>query len=1841
MKDIFSSKTSEPIENNSPILSSNNGLPTIDSSKLSKSKWLRDRLSNKFLIASIIIFGLAILYSFNKQLVNQVAEQVVEQYNHFSAERSRPDFFSGFSKLTLGSHPIKDAFTLKPEKFDSLGVDGSSAYILESKQKLKTDIVQEDIKIEPTFQYDLKKISNTQWRIEPKDRLQPNTLVRIALADKLTKDAQGYSWAYQTKDTFKVLNSIPRDEGTSVPIKSGIEVVFSHENYKDYEKYFEITPDVAGSFEKHDRTLVFVPNEPLKPRTLYKVTVKNGLPLIDSQENLADSYSFSFETDAADGAKKQNEWLEIYERTIETTTEHPPVVQLSANLYDGDPIKAELFKFASWKEYLEALRKRGELPWWSYAKENFQIDTGSVNKISSFDLPIRTSDKTKYVEFPENLSQGFYLAELSFGDYKNQVLIQVSDLSAYYNVTKTDTLVWANDTKTKKSIENAQVELIDTQKKFITDNKGIAKFTTPEEIIFKIESKKNAGEKNDELYFKISKGDNILIVPASQVLRSYWWEKPDEANAYWRYLYTDRPRYQATDTIHYWGLLKSRDNEKVDGEITATLYKEGYVDYYYQPVSIVEQKISLSEFQTFQGEINIKDLRPDYYTLELKAGDKVIQRKYISIRPYTKPAFELSITPDKKAAFAGESIKLRVKANFFEGTPVPNMDLLLKAPGGDQQFTTNENGEAELDYTKEYVPCAREYSCWPNYAYLQVVPKNSEVAEIEASTNVRFFGPRAYAEAKTSYPKKGLAEIKIESKYIDIKKANDEYWSKSKMDGAVAPNVTIEGSVVKITHQKNETGTHYDFISKQTYKTYSYSTSKEELRSFAGITDQNGKYIFQQPVEPEVSYQVNYKVFDNDGNYENYNEYLYYYDGKNINRYSTWDYNYYRLDTDKEEYSLGEEVKASFKNNDNSLPSGKSRYLFLQLQNGLQEYSVTDHSEYKFSFDRQDIPNVNLTGVYFNGVTYEVAAASYMGQQVKYKFKDEDLKIKVSPDKKSYLPGGEVALDIELKNKNNQPVEAEVNLNLVDEAYYAVAEDVASPLETIYANVGSGSLFQDKTHYNVFSSSSGAEKGGCFAAGTLVKMADGSEKAIETVQKGDEVLTFSDPIEKDLVKGMVTETWKHTVAEYLIINDYLNVTPEHQIFSNNRFIDAGMLKKGDWMLNSKGEKVFVSSIILEHEIITVFNLKIDPQHTFFAGDVYVHNEEKGGGPREFFTDATLFEVVKTNVQGKAEIKFKLPDNITSWRITAQAISQNLEAGVNITKLPVTLPVFADVTVGSEYLTGDRPIARMRAYGTSLNENDQVSFSVSAPTLGVEKTDPIATTAFSPSFYALPDLSLGNHPMTYNLKTAKGDDAINLPLNAIFSRLEYQAYKNEKLSTETKFSAVNDLPMTIVLSDEGRNKLYGPLHDMSWSQGDRIDQKYVSKQAKSLLNKYYQEEISNINFSPSTYQLPEGGISLLPYSGAELELSARIAAMGVEDFDRESLVQYFFKKLEDKKSNREEISFALFGLAELREPVLARINSWILRDDLSVKEKLYLAQALFDLGNDGESRKIFYEVIDEYGQQKNPHIIIRVSDDLDEVFQATALTAALAASLDATEADGLFNYVICNQSLYGEYKNSENLFNLEKISFISHRLPQLKPSPAKVIYKLNGQRKEAQFTGTAHSFQLPPELADSLSFVSVTGDVDISIRYTDPFIIDSKECDSNIAIGREYLVNGDSNTYFSEDDIVEVRLYPSFSAQALAGEYQITDALPSGLSPISKIMYESDCNYRYPYDVDGQLVKYKINKNWKSKYCGGTYIKYYARVKNRGTYKAEPAIIQSFSNPDSINYSGSEEVTINE
>ena len=131
--------------------------------------------------------------------------------------------------------------------------------------------------------------------------------------------------------------------------------------------------------------------------------------------------------------------------------------------------------------------------------------------------------------------------------------------------------------------------------------------------------------------------------------------------------------------------------------------------------------------------------------------------------------------------------------------------------------------------------------------------------------------------------------------------------------------------------------------------------------------------------------------------------------------------------------------------------------------------------------------------------------------------------------------------------------------------------------------------------------------GTCFLAGTPILMADGSTKDIETIKVGDTVIAFDQESGKNK-SDEVVETFIHEEDSYLLINNRIKATSNHPVFHKGRWVDIGLLNIGDELTKVDGSKEKITSIEKIKEPVMVYNLEVNPYHTYYADNILAHNK---------------------------------------------------------------------------------------------------------------------------------------------------------------------------------------------------------------------------------------------------------------------------------------------------------------------------------------------------------------------------------------------------------------------------------------------------------------------------------------------------------------------------------------------------------------------------------------------------------------------------------------------------------
>ena len=1763
----------------------------------------------------------------------------------------------------------QDYYALTPETEDTSGVSTDSGFILESKGVIDAGEVEDAIVITPETDFEVEQVSETSVEITPAEPLQEGEVYSIELNAQDMESSPyktEYSWAYQVSEDLRIAGTLPANKTTNIPLNAGIEINFNYNGVQasDIENYYSIEPATRGGWDSKGKTAVFVPADPLTALTIYTVTIKTGLPLGGSEKVLAEDYVFQFETYSeysSDGNLSfssemfnfaPNEVIDLpvyYWETYGEETESP-TVSMQVYSYDG----AEDFLSA-----IEA-KQDNSLDWAWNTSELYSSSVEGLNLlIDQSTAPLLTSQWDHFIELPQALDQGYYLLKISKGDTKAEAFLQVSNLATYVSLSNNESIVWVNDLSTGMPVSGADVsvEKLGSTK---TDSNGLAviqeNFPQPDSY--------DGDSENFNGIVKVSSGDSTVYY-----LYDYYSSSPILDN--WKFFETERDTYHPTDKVYYWGFLKGRTEPlKGDAQLIITNWPWVWDAKYLAENDYVlhTEDVELKDGDVFSGSVDIEKFNPGYYALEIVQDDMVIATAAFSVQDFVKPAYELTVTPENPYLFVGESTNVNIEASFFEGTPVSNLDLQAyygaKGVDGDGQVTTDENGKVVISYIADNNSWCQAFSyCDLIYSdYISVSPINEEEGSIWGDAKITTVESLVGSEEITvDYDE----NLKLQTKFVDMDKVKNptDGWISSYSDiyGDIAPNTKVVTTVSAKKSVKTDIGQYYDYINKVTKTQYEYSEVDISTETLTLATDAEGNLDYDLGLNPEYIYQIDVAIYDANGNYYRSQHYLY----PSSNDYY-YGYTYYEFDGLEESYDIGETVSASITSSDEApMPSdGSYKYFYAQSKNGTYNSDISSTPSYSFEFTDEMIPNVTVWGVIFDGKSYhDVNQATIV-----YDYESKRIDVDISSDKDSYGPGDNVTIDV------NASEESSVNLYLVDEAYYSLfSESVTDPLEGLYGTVSDGVLYRFASTESLAIDMGG--KGGCFKAGTKILMSDGSYKNIEDIRAGDEISTRENAFVNKLVSGNVVKTYEHYVDGYILINGYLGVTGEHIMFINGQWNLASNIELGDVLINKDGSQVFVSSIEQIDEPTAVYNFEVENYHTYFADNIYVHNDK--GGTREILKDTALFEVVDTDSSGNASVTFTLPDNVTSWRVVASAINgDSLMAGLGTANINVTKPVITLPVINSEYVLGDQPSIPIRAYGDYLTAESTLKFGVDIEDMDYSESQD--GTAYQNVYFNIDNLTEGEHKIVTWSEIDDEGDSLATNTNVVKSHFSIQKIWDAILTENTKLEGSSEDRTTVTFINGEVGNFYSMLVGESYNDGKRADQMASKFVAQKLLTEYFDEEFQEWEFPTFDYQSEpdidggKGGIGLLDYDSDRLPLSAKLAALDSSLWSTDNLKKYFESFFSTDSYTwkgdlapatqytlTEKIT-AIYGLAAIDENYLNELNYLVANNELTLEDKIFAALAYLEFGSKSQASDLYLDIIQNYSEADSDYI--KITDNgasLDDELSWTALAAVIAAETGSDGAEQLWSFVSTNDDLSN--RGRSELVDVEKLLYAKSLLDL--GADAKVSFKLNGEKISLEGNDIYTLSMLPSEL-ESVQFSAISGSVKVITDYAEVVDPSTLEASSDLSIVRKYYVDGVETNVLQAGELVTIQLTVTVPGD-VEGIYSVTDYLPSGL----KLTYSG-----YSYYDQGQSISFGVGYNpfqeenyegwelcsdnpdgsvmctWYTTYeeyaaAAGISndpsnnppytetITYTARVINKGVFVAEPAVIQDAENSSILNVSG--------
>lgn len=1605
----------------------------------------------------------------------------------------------GINKVVASGY--REGILISPTSMDGTGINVDSDFLItfEEGHTMSIDEVKQGLKIEPLGEVSIQAEADG-YLIAPKGSFEKNSLVKITL-DQVT-------WMFQCETDFGLIGSLPRHEGTNVPMNSGIELYFSHEG-AEVEDYFTIEPFVKGDFKVYGSTVVFVP-ELLAAKTVYTITLKEGLSLKTSDKVLAESYSFSFETgmNEEEVSTYPKGYFNYYSSLNDFALSQPIYIPMNFSVNEpsneGLTITTKVYVYKEVESMTSDLADYLDLPTWRNYYEGGQLtSTESLDLLIEFDQSIE--DLHMYettIDVPVALDEGVYLVQSTWEDLSFQTFVQVTDLSYLYFEDEENNYYWVNDLATDQPAVGAFANGNVTN---VADENGFLRVV-----------------KEDESTIVTS----ILSYKEKEVVQ-YNFNNQNAYNAYnhyWKYIQTDRNLYKPTDEVKLFGFVQNRDSGEYPEVVTVSIDEQRWYYGWFWPsveqeVPLVSEVISV-EKGFFEGAFTLPNLEEGGYQVEVKSGVEVIGTHYIQVENYVKPDYKIAVTSDKKAVFLNENVRFTTKTSFYEGTPVADLVVNYDLYGMNFESgtgETNNDGEFNVDYSPSYSDGYQDevYAGYSTYASLP------ESGELFGQLNVRVFVNDLHVDVETTVDE-GIGTIDASVHNIVLDRLNDG----TALDAQDYLGQPVQGQVLYGAIYRNEwvkeiSGEYYDFINKVTRKRYHYRMDTTLLKNIDLTTDKEGKVIVKinLPKVEDVYYTLELSTKDGHNHPMKFERYF----GKTYEDYYRDDTHLY-MTSNEETYHVGDEMKVEMFRG--KVPAVGLKYLTILGASGLKELVWSDEPSIELPYTDDYLPEVEVIGVLFNGEGYEIAQSIIPGVVQE----DYAIDLELATDKTSYQPGDEVTVSVVARTKDGLAVtDGRVNISIVDEALFALSDQVIDPLGYLYGWVGSGLSQMTTSHNNL-------DQGGNYP---MVR-GYGMEETAKADFAGDQVMSES--------------------------------------------------------MTANVSDVFESPASIE--------------------------------VRTDFKDTAIFKTLKLDGQGRGVIQFTLPDNVTSWRLTAAAISESLNAGSEIEALNVSLPFFINTTMNQTYLVGDYPQISVTGYGNDLLANEKILYTVICKEVGYSVS--AESSAFERVRIPLFELDEGTYKIQVIAQSASGMSDGYEEVITVLPTYQEKRVSETYVAEEGLTIDSSDFGMTsLTFVDRSRGMYISNLYQLTYSGGKRVDQLYLSYLAANELSQSFGIETGTAEVSLADYMTNEGGIALLPYSDADLETSVKFAGIIEEGNSKNRLKGYLYNAYYHTSSSNK--TMALYGLISMGEPLLNELNQQVMVENLTIEDNMWLAMGYAAIGDTYKANLIYKEVLVDYMETFEGSARFVLSKDLEEQYRLTSRILPLLADVDIDLGRDAYAYV-------NSHTSETYLANLDHYLYVLSMMAHATDDQGFVTYTFDGHEVTVDLTGFfGHTIKVPSVKISTFSVVEVTSDVLVVAEYN---AIGNREgvIDDNIELQRHYedYLTGEVKNSFKEGDIVKVVLDWRIDEQAIDYGYRITDYVPSGLVPIKNYWQFglSDGHYWYR-DIVGQKVSFGVYK--------GTLdvepMVYYARVISPGSFKSDRAMIQGFNVLDSYNVTQSNQMII--
>ena len=390
-------------------------------------------------------------------------------------------------------------------------------------------------------------------------------------------------------------------------------------------------------------------------------------------------------------------------------------------------------------------------------------------------------------------------------------------------------------------------------------------------------------------------------------------------------------------------------------------------------------------------------------------------------------------------------------------------------------------------------------------------------------------------------------------------------------------------------------------------------------------------------------------------------------------------------------------------------------------------------------------------------------------------------------------------------------------------------------------------------------------------------------------------------------------------------------------------------------------------------LYNIYEDKLYDVYTYSTYKDYFKGEDGGAGGgganvRGKFGDTACFETIETNSNGTANVTFTLPDNVTTYTVTAHSANKDLYVGVNKIDIVSKLDFFIQSTEPRSVKATDDLVLN----ATSIAEekyNVKYEFTIKElnKTLTTEAdTNSIATVNFG-------KLAFGTYHVVIKGQYGEYEDAIEYKFNIIESAQEVKDKKTVKIDEGTTIVPSKN-PIVLEIYNKNMQNYLKYIEFIETTLSERLDTKISYNQIQELKQKYYNTK-SVSNYIKIDEYIYENNFKNLKKGEGDTVLTALISKYANEYYAN-SLNKY----IEPNKILTDTNIFEAYLLAAAnKEPVLTDLLYLKQEKDISNYNKLLVTLSLEFLGDYQNAKELYNSIPLTENEEKEYKSIIALSD----------------------------------------------------------------------------------------------------------------------------------------------------------------------------------------------------------------------------------------------------------------------